>query len=265
VSFARAARLTWEQIRYQNRVFWRNPLSAGFTLVMPLMFLVLFNVIFAQGPTGADFIQTFTPAIAVFGAVSATFTNLAIGTGLVRSQGILKRVRGTPLPPAIYIAGRIGSAVWVAIVSVVIMLTTGVVLYGFRVPWGNLPVAVLTFVAGVGCFAALGLAVSAVVARGDAIPAVANAIILPLAFISGVFVPVQQLPKWLSDVGAVFPLRHFVTLFGRALDPSVTGSALDWRSMAIMLLWGGIATVVAVRWFRWESGTEGRRTARQPA
>ncbi len=246
----------WMQIRHHDKMFWRNPLAAGFTLGMPFLLLVLFSLVFGEGAEGDDFIQFFTPSIAVFAAVSATFTNLAIGTGIARDQGILKRVRGTPLPPWVYLAGRIGSAVWVATVSVVLMLAAGVVLYGFELIWANVPVALLTLAAGVACFAALGLALVGVIRRGDAVPAVANAIILPLAFVSGIFIANEDLPVWLANAASVFPLRHFAELFGRSFDQELTGSVLGWDHLLLLVTWTAVASFVAARWFRWDSGDE---------
>ncbi|HEY5578727.1 MAG TPA: ABC transporter permease [Acidimicrobiia bacterium] len=240
------------QVRHQNRVFWRNPLAAGFTVALPLMFLVLFNLIFGEGSEEPDFSQFFTPSIAVFAAVSATFTNLAIGTGLAREQGILKRVRGTPLPPLVYMAGRVGSGVWIATISAVIMIAVGAVFYDFHIVWENLPIAVLTFAAGIACFAALGLALVALVRRGDAVPAVANAFILPLAFVSGIFVATENLPPWLADAASLFPLRHFAELFGRSFDPDLVGPVLGWGHLGALLLWTAVAGAVALRWFSWD-------------
>ena len=128
--------LVWGQIRYQNKIFWRTPISAFFTLVFPLMFLIVFGLIFGSEDiegTGLTVAQFYAPALAVFGAVSATYTNLAISTAIARDEGILKRVRGTPLPPWGYIAGRVGSAVYMAAISVLIMLAAGVVFYGLQI------------------------------------------------------------------------------------------------------------------------------------
>ena len=108
-----ARTLVWQQIRYQNKIFWRSPISAFFTIVLPLMFLIVFVTLFGSeeiGGSGLTTAQFYAPALAVFGAVSATYTNLGIGTAISRDEGILKRVRGTPLPPWIYMAGRVGSA-----------------------------------------------------------------------------------------------------------------------------------------------------------
>lgn len=245
--------LLWRQIRYQNSTFWRTPVAAFFTLALPVMFLVLFSLFFGdQEVDGASFSQFFTPAIAVFAAVSATFTNLAIGTSLSRDLGILKRVRGTPLPPWIYMAGRIGSGVWVALISIVLMFSLGWAFYDFRIVWSNLAVALLIFVVGMGTFSALGLAVSALVRSGESVPAVAQAVILPMAFISDIFIPTGDAPAWLTTLGDIFPLKPFAALFADAFNPFYGGSVLGWGGLGVMLGWSVVGLAITWRFFTWD-------------
>ena len=249
----RSLSLVAHQIRFQSRTFWRTPVAAFFTLLLPVMFLVLFNIFFGgETADGVAFAQFFTPAMAVFAAVSATFTNLAIGTALDRDQGVLKRVRGTPLPAWIYMAGRIGSGVWIAMISITIMFTLGWALYDFEIVWSNFGVAMLVFVVGMATFSTWGLAVCGVIKSSEAIPAVVQAIILPLAFISDIFIRVDDPPAWLSTLAAVFPLKHFVVLFSDAFSPYVTGSILGWDRLGIMMAWFIVGLFVTTRYFTWD-------------
>lgn len=268
---ARDLRLVAQQIRYQNKIFWRTPVAAFFTLVFPLMFLVLFTAIFGNdeiSSLGVTTAQFYAPALAVFGAASATYTNLAVTTAIARDEGILKRVRGTPLPPWVYIAGRIGSAVWIALLAVVLMMSVGILVYGVELPTDSLPVAALAFVVGAGSFAALGLMVAALVPNGDSAPAVANATLLPIAFVSDVFIVTDEAPGWIAAVGNVFPLKHFVSAFGDAFNPTLEGSGLAWSSsgggyavglhLAVMIAWGVGAALIALRYFKWEPNPDRR-------
>jgi len=268
--------LVWQQVRYQNKIFWRTPVAAFFTIVFPLMFLIVFTTLFGNDTIeglGVTTAQFYAPALAVFGAVSATYTNLAIGTTLSRDEGILKRVRGTPLPPWAYMAGRVLSAVWIALIAVVIMLAVGVALYEVQIFGEALPAALLTFLVGVACFAALGLLVAAISPSGDATPALTNATLLPLAFISDIFIaPTDGTPAWISTLGDIFPLRHFAVAFGDAFNP-VEVAARDgwldhfhWKELGVMALWliGGV--ILAIRLFTWEPrGGERKRSARKRA
>ena len=275
---SRNLHLIYLQVKYQNKIFWRTPVSAFFTIVFPLMFLVLFTAIFGNDEIeslGVTTAQFYAPALAVFGAASATYTNLSVTTAIARDEGILKKIRGTPLPPWVYIAGRVGSAVWIALIAVVIMMTVGSVVYGVEVFGSTLVAATLSFVAGAAAFAALGLMVAALVPNSDSAPAVANATLLPIAFVSDVFLVTEDGPAWMDAVGNFFPLKHFVTAFGGAFNPTLAGNGLAWSGtdseyaiglhLAVMLAWGLGAAVIAVKFFKWDPTPDRRSRRRKEA
>ncbi|TVR26117.1 MAG: hypothetical protein EA389_06555 [Ilumatobacter sp.] len=272
-SFPSTAGLIVAQIRYQLLLFVRVPVGVFFTLALPLIMLVIFNALFGDVTVMTDggewpMRQFYTGALAVFAAVSATYTNLANMVPIRRDEGVLKRWRGTPLPTSVYVAGAVGSSVVIAAVGVVIMLGLGVVAYGLEVQADKLPAAIVTFVVGVAAFAALGMAVAALVPSASAASAVANATILPLAFVSNVFVAIQDPPRWLALIGDIFPLKPFVTSFQDAFNPLVEAPAFNWPELGFIALWGVGGAFVAVTRFRWEpsaGGTTRRRRARTPA
>jgi len=257
------------QVGYQNKIFFRTPIAAFFTLFFPLMIFVVFSLVFGNefiSELGVTTAQYYAPAMAVFAAVSASYTNIATTTAYQRDMGILKRVRGTPLPASIYMGGKVVSAVQIAVLSVVIMMGIGVVFYGVEIYARTLPAAIVTFLIGVGTFAALGLLVAALVNSGESATAVTNATLLPLAFISGVFlVPSSDSPAWLTTVADFFPLKHFVEPFSQAFNPTYTGSGWEWADLGYMLLWGVVAGFLAVKLFKWESpaGSGSKRKRRQ--
>lgn len=260
--------LIWQQVRYQNRIFWRTPVSAFFTLVFPLMFLILFTTIFGNEEIpglGVSTAQFFAPGLAAFAAVSASYTNLAIGTAIARDNGILKRVRGTPLPPWIYIAGRIGSAVWIAAIAVVLMMAVAVIFYGVQVPVDGLPAVVIAFIVGVSSFSALGMLVAALAPNGDSTPAITNATLLPIAFISDIFIPIEDPPGWMEFLGNFFPLKPFAEAFRDPFNPTLTDVGIPWGDLAYMAVWGTVAVLIAIRFFRWEpkKGGGSRRKRRR--
>lgn len=254
MSGGRYVSLLWGQVRHNNRMFWRTPAAAFFTLALPVIFLVLFSVIFGDVEVGGgySFSQFFAPAMAVFAAVSSTFTNLAIGVSYARDQGILKRVRGTPLPPWVYMAGRICSGVWFAVLSVGIMFVLGWGFFGFRMVWANLGTALVIFVMGIAAFSALGLAVCAVLKNADSSPAAANGVFLPMAFVSGIFIPLDDAPRWLVILGDIFPLKHFAGPFGEAFDPLHEGPILGWEHLGVMVLWLAFGMLLVTRYFTWD-------------
>ncbi|MCL1594095.1 MAG: ABC transporter permease [Actinomycetia bacterium] len=258
------------QVGYQNKVFFRTPIAAFFTIFFPLMIFVVFSLVFGNQyieELGVTTAQYFAPAMAVFAAVSASYTNIATTTAYQRDMGILKRIRGTPLPASVYMGGKIVSAVLIAALSVVIMMGIGILFYGVEVYARTLPAAIVTFLIGVGTFSALGLLVAALVPTGESATAVTNATLLPLAFISGVFLPPSDdAPVWLETVANIFPLKHFVEPFSTAFNPTYTGSGWNWASLTYLLAWGIGATILATRLFKWEPSTgSGSRRRRRRA
>lgn len=260
-------KLLWSQISYQNKIFARNPTAAFFTVLFPLLIFLVFVVIFGNeriDELGVNMAQYFAPAMAVFAAVSASYTNIAVGTAYQRDEGILKRIRGTPLPASVYLGAKIISATMIAFVSVVIMMGVGVLFFNVQIYADTLPAAIVTFIIGVGCFAALGLLVAGLVGSGEAATAVTNATLLPLAFISGVFLaPSDEAPAWIDTVANIFPLKHFVEPFTDAFNPTFTGSPWQWADLAYMALWGIVALVLGIRFFKWESPVNAGRKQRR--
>ncbi len=256
-AFPSAASLFGIQTRYQLKVFFRTPVAAFFTLILPITMLVLFNALFSGGtvetPAGEWPVRQFyTGGLAAFAAVSATYTNLANTVPILRDEGVLKRWRGTPLPPAAYVGGMMAMAVLIAALGVLIMLAMGVIAYDLEVEAAKVPAAVVTFVVGVAAFAALGLACAALIPNARSAPAVANATLLPLAFISNVFIPLEDPPRWLEVAGDIFPLKAFVIAFQDAFNPFVEAPAFAWGKLGWVALWGLAGAAVAVTRFRWD-------------
>jgi ABC-2 type transport system permease protein len=262
--------LLWRHVRTQNRFFWRVPIGAFFTLALPVIMLVLFVALFGNDTdvTGVGEItpaQFYTPALAVFSVGSATYTNIAINLSTRREDGILRRVRGTPLPPWIYMAGAIGSAVWIALFAATLMVTLGVVAYGVNIELAKLPGMVVVFAVGAATFATLGVALASVTRTASSASAMANATILPMAFVSDVFINLgDDPPRWLRILGDVLPLRHFSIAFSETMSPFSDAPAIEWDRLGVMGLWAVVGAVVALSRFRWEPVVSGSgRTARR--
>jgi ABC-2 type transport system permease protein len=258
--------LLLRQVRHQNKLFLRNPFSAFFSLAFPVMLLVLLGSLNAgqrlPERDGISYAQFLTPGLLAFAVVSTCYTGLATGVAMNRDMGILKRVRGTPLPAWLYVAARILSSVWFSVVSAVLMVAVGTVLFDVEVVWRLLPAAVVTLLLGAGCFCALGMAVAALIPNGEAAPAVANFTILPVVFVSDLFFPLDDAPRWLQLVGSVFPVKHFALALEETFNPFVAGSGLRWDHLVVVALWGVAGLLVAVRRFRWEPRTAGSRRLR---
>ena len=242
------AALAWRQFRLERKMFWRNPSAAFFSLVLPLLFLTLFGAIFADDQ---DTLDVIVPGIMGMSVMSTTFTALAMNLTFLRESGTLKRVRGTPLPPAAYLVGLGANAVTNALIQVGVIVLAGKLFFGIGWPadWGALLVFV---VVGVLCLASLGVAFSHVIPNFDAAPAFTNIVFLPVIFISGVFYDVEDAPSWMVDLAQVLPLTHVIEGLRGAL---VTGEGLDATggALCVVCIWALVGIVLAVRGFSWEA------------
>jgi len=242
------------QVRYEQKLYWRSPSSAVFTFAFPILLLVIFASMNQgtkiAGLGGLGFNQYYVPGIAAFGVISACYTNLAIGLCFRRETGALKRVRGTPLPPWVFMAGTIGSSLLISAILVVLTTLVGVAFYGVVFPgrWAGL---LLTLAAGAFCFCGLGLAMTAIIPTATASPAIVNGLLFPILFISGTFYPVSP-ASILGRLASLFPVQHFETAMFTVFDPRAGGSGPGWIEIAWMVGWGLIALIVAVRKFRWD-------------
>lgn len=250
------AALAFRQIRYTNRAFWRNPASAFFTFAFPLMFLVIFTALFGND-TVAVFgkrVSTSTfyvSAIGAFAIITATYTNLAVSVSFQRDSGVLKRVRGSPLPAWAFLFGRIAHAILVAILLVIIVAAFGAIFYGASLPSRTLPAYVATIVIGAGSFCALGLAITSIIPNADAAPAVVNASILPLLFLSDIFIPIQNPNAWYVKVAEAFPVYHFAQAMKKAYF-TPAGNGFSGGDLLVIGIWGVAGLVLSVLFFSWE-------------
>ena len=249
-----AIALTLRQLRYENKAFWRNPAAAFFTFVFPLMFLVIFNLLFGNdefGPPGREISGStfYVPAIAAFSVITACYTNMAISVTFLRDEGVLKRVRGTPLPPLSYLLARMLHSTLMAILLVAIVIVFGILLYDVEFPVENLLELVAVVALGALAFSALGLAATAMIPNADAAPPVVNATILPLLFISDVFIPLTSAPAWLETLAKVFPIWHYSHAMLTIFDPFQT---FEGGELWVVAAWGIAGTLLAARFFTWE-------------
>ncbi len=248
------------------RAFVRSPMSAFFTLALPLSFFVIINAIAGDEAAGDDVrvSQFLVAPFAVFGTVEAVFCVLAIDLAVLREGGVLKRLRSCPVPAGSVLAARVCAAVVVALSSVALLVAVGVLGYDVRILWRMVPAAVVALVVGVACFAALGLALVGLTRSVLAAQTLSNGLIIPLAFVSNVFMVGADLPAPLAWLGRILPLRHFADAMSTTFDPTVAGSGFRPGDLAVMAVWGAAGAVAAVRWFGWEPRRGTSRTAAVP-
>ena len=223
-------RMALHQSGYDLRAFLRNRQSQFFTLALPVLFLVIFASVFGSRgqtvPVAGGRISTsvsYVPGIIALGVIAACFGNLVASVTAQRERGVLKRRRATPVPAAAIIAGRVLTATVIAVVMSAVLLGIGWAAYGAHVPGRTALALVATVVIGAACFCCLGYALTSVIHDEDAAVPATQALLLPLYFISGVFVATSVLPHWLADVGEIFPVRHLANALLVAYNPHTTG------------------------------------------
>jgi ABC-2 type transport system permease protein len=249
--------LVLHQFRFDQKAFWRNPASVFFTVAFPVILLLIFATVFGDQTVavhGAKIKTTtyYVPAIITLAVISATMQSLAMSLVIAREDGRLKRGRGTPMPAWVFIAGRIGYSIVVALLMLALIAALGRIAYGVAVPWSHLPEIVAVLVVGAAAFCCLGIALTAAIPSEDAAAPIVNALLLPLYFLSGVFIPDDQLPSGVIHFADAFPVRHFFEAFFNVYVPaSGGGTGLEWGNLAAVAAWGVAGLLLAVRYFRW--------------
>lgn len=242
-------RVFLHELRAQQRLFWRNREAAFFSFFFPILLLALIGSVYGDEPIEGVSVPTFIlVGLLGYGVAANAFAGLAITLVVRREAGLLKRVRGTPLAPRTYLAAVIASTVTVIALQVVAQILLGV--YLLDADWPGRPAAlVAAILLGAASFAALGIAVTALVRTSEGSSAVVNAIYLPMAFVSGVFFSREDMPEFLEAVSDVLPLTYLLDLLRAAF---VAGESFAPSSVAAVVVWGLLGLVVAVRMFRWE-------------
>jgi ABC-2 type transport system permease protein len=246
--------LILHQFRFEQKIFWRSPAAVFFTVMFPVIFLLLFATLFGDGEIeelGITASTYYVPGIITLAVVSATLVNVAMRIVEMRESGRLMRIHGTPLPTWAYIGGRVCNALVVSLLMVVLVTAIGRILYGVEIPTTTLPALLVTLLVGTFSFCALGLALSTVIPSEQAAPPITNFTVLPLYFISGVFVPETEIPDGVLTFASIFPVRPFFEAFLTTFDPMTQGAGFDWGALAVVAAWGIAGTLVTLRYFRW--------------
>lgn len=249
----KGAALALHQFRFDQKIFWRNPASLFFTVSLPVVLLVILGVSFGStelsthgGIAATDY---YVPAIITVAVVSAATQSLAMSLVQAREGGRLKRGRGTPMPAWAFVAGRVGNSLVVSAIMLVVVALIGWVLFGVELPLSRLPELALTLLVGVAAFSCLGIALTAIIPSQESAASIATGLILPLYFISGIFIPDQELSSGILGFANHFPVRPFFEAMLGAYLPG--GEGIDGPKLMVVATWGLAGFVIAVRWFRW--------------
>ena len=247
-------RLTFRQAKLEQYAFWRNPESAFFTFALPVGLLLIFGATTNENkvPGRPDLapLTLFVPGILAFGIIVAAYGNLAATIAILRSEGVLKRIRATPLSPGTYLAGQLTSVLATSLFIAVTTIVLGRLAFGIAPRTSGLAPLAVTLSVGITCFAALGLAISAFIPNGTAAGAITNGTYIPLALISGTFSSSLRLPGWLDATVRAFPIKALTEGLRAAYDHA----APTWpiADLAVLAAWAAVGVLLARRFFRWE-------------
>ena len=249
-----AVGLVLHQAKYDFLGFVRNRQARFFTLILPLLFLIIFVSIFGNHTvrnTNVKASTYYVPGLSAMGLIAASFVNLVISITAQRESGVLKRRRATPVPAWVLIAGRSLTAIVVSLTTMTVLLLVGRFAYGVTLPTRTIPAVAVTAVVGAIAFCVLGYALSTVIKSEDAAQPMVQAIMLPLYFISGVFVPNVNLPSWLRHVAELFPVQHLADGLHKAYDPATRGVGFAWADLGVLGLWALIGLAISLWRFTW--------------
>ena len=252
------------QVRYQLVLLARSPFGLFLTLVVPLLLLISLNLITPSNAAvvwgGHHYAQFLTPAISAFCLLNACYVTTITTIVLARENGVLKRLRGTPLPAWTYLGGRSGAAVVTAVLSVAIIIATGVVFFHVTIIWSEFGYFAGAAGLGIVCFFLLGVAVTIVVPKTDTALPVAFGTMLPLAFISDVFFSSVHSPTWLHDLASAFPVAPVARAMEDAFNPATRSWPMPVTGLLSVLGWSVAAAAIIALAFRWEPGPVQRRS-----
>jgi ABC-2 type transport system permease protein len=248
-----AGKLFVHEVRAQQRIYWRAREAAFFTFFLPVILFLIFGSVYGdetikkEAMKGSSFLQA---GMIGYGVAATCFAGLAITIVVRREAGVLKRVRATPLPPATYLTAMLGSTFLVFLLEAALIMLLGRTLFGVPVPEDLLSVLAILLI-GAASFAAMGLGITSLVRSAEGSSAVVNAVFLPMAVLSGTFFSTARYPPVLHAIATALPLTHFTEV---TRDVMVRNEHV-WQnlgSLAIVLAWGAVGLVFALRGFRWQ-------------
>ncbi len=245
--------LVLHQARFDLLGILRNRQARFFTIALPVIFLFIFVGIFGNhvDPQGVKLSTTYVPGLSALGVISSSFINLVITITVQREEGILKRRRASPVPAWVLIVGRTLTAVCMSLAVVAVLMAIGRLVFGVHLRLAALPGIAVAVVVGSITFCVLGYAFSTVIRNEDAAQPMVQAVMLPLYFISGIFISNDTIPHWLQRVALVFPVAHLADILRNAYDPTKSGVGIVWVDLGVMALWAAGGLAIALWRFSW--------------
>jgi ABC-2 type transport system permease protein len=248
---SRVVALAARQALMEQRTFWRSAEYALFTFALPLALLLLIGSTTASGDlpgTKVEGQMIFVPSIIAFGVIVAAYVNLGAKLATLRHDGVLKRIRTTPLPASAYLSGVLGSTAATTLAITASIMAIGAIAFGAVPRTSGLPEIAGGLALGVLCFGALGVALGSLARSAESASPIANASYLPIAIMSGIFDPTFSVPHWLSNVVALLPVRALAQILQQGYTPVEHAPVTD---LFVLLAWTAIGCALAAWRFRW--------------
>ena len=242
-------KLTWLEIK----LLAREPVTLIFSFVFPILVLVLLGGIFGddhmhRGPyAGIKMMDWYVPAYVALVIASIGTVSLPVHLASYREKGVLRRFRASGVSEASLLGSQLLVTLGVALIGALIITIVGMVVYGARQPASPAGVA-LAYVVGVFCFSAIGVLLASLARTARAAQSIGLLFWFVLLFVSGTSAPLDRLPDWMVTLGKWLPLYHVVVSL---VDPWV-GRGVDWAQLGIVAAVGLAATLVSLKFFRWE-------------
>lgn len=249
--------LVVHETRYDLLASMRNPRARFFTFLFPIVLLVVFIGVF--GHKGHTTIEGVSVPLSVFyvggilamSIIVASYASLVLTVTTARETGVFKRRRATPVPPAVLIAGNVIATLVIALVMATLLLVIGRLGYGISMPFAALVSTYITIAVGTIAFSCIGYAAAGMISSVDAAQPLAQATLMPLYFISGVWIPNTSLSQGLRDVASVFPVAHLADALHKATVATSFGSAFAASDLLMLAAWGLAAGMFAAMRFSW--------------
>jgi ABC-2 type transport system permease protein len=245
-----ARRLFLHQLRSEQLVFWRSREAAFFIFLFPLLLFILLASVYTGKIYGKPPAEALLAGLVGYGCANTAFAGLAIQLVIRRENGILKRLRSTPLPPATYIGSLLVSTLLVFGLQTIALFVLGRAFYSTPFP-SDIGSFVAAIVIGAAVFAALGTATASVIRSAEGSSAVVNFVLLPSAFLSGSFGPTRHYPAFLRAIGDVLPLKYFIRIVN-AVYLHGHGVWTQPGALAVLGAWGVAGLAFTAFKFRWE-------------
>lgn len=239
------------QVRYEQRGFWRNRRRAFAVFAFPLMFLLIFGGLESGRHvySSIPYIDFYVPGIIAYAVMVTGFSGMAMVIAGLRENGVIKRMRATPMPWSSYLAGIVLSTVVTVIAATVVLLIVGLLFYKANLRAGAIPGLAITIALGTVCFTSLGIAISRLIPKPDSGMPILMFVTLPLSFVSNVFFPVNK-PQALVELGKFFPLRPLADGLFPVFDSHARGSGLVGSDLTTLAIWAAVGCVLMVRTMR---------------